>query len=156
MENWVHINELSGQGNKELIVTVDTNNSSEERQTQITGRTLNGITDILTIIQRGIENMDSIVLIKIVGDTDGVCYINGTHNSSYLPGDYVRELLNLLSGDSIKTPPVITCLVGDDEDFQIVPYKKIEKNGNHIEVYLEKYTFSISTDGSGYIETRVN
>lgn len=57
MENWVHINELSGQGNKELTVTVDPNNSSEERQTQITARTLNGKTDILTIIQKGLLSM---------------------------------------------------------------------------------------------------
>ena len=55
MENWVHIEELSGQGNKELIVIVDPNSSFKERQTQITGSTLNNKTDILTIIQKGME-----------------------------------------------------------------------------------------------------
>lgn len=156
MENWVHINELSGQGNKELIVTVDPNNSSEERQTQITGRTLDGITDILTIIQRGIENMDSIVLIKVIGDTDGICYVNGVSYGVNLPDSYVEKLLNLLSGESLLIPPVITCLVGNIGACQMVPYKEIKKDGDYIKILLEKYTFSINTDGSGYIETYTN
>ena len=96
------------------------------------------------------------MLIKIVGDTDGICYVNGVDYAAHLPDSYVKKLLNLLSGDSVSIPPVITCLVGDMGSFQIAPYEAIERNGNYIKIFLEKYTFLISTDGSGYIETRAN
>lgn len=81
MENWVHIKELSGQGNKELIVIVDPNSSFKERQTQITGSTLNNKTDILTIIQKGME-INFIVFRYSPSSGKGTWYLNGELASS--------------------------------------------------------------------------
>lgn len=52
MESWVHVSPLEGTGNGEVQITVDTNNSSEDRITTVNVET-STLNKILTIIQKG-------------------------------------------------------------------------------------------------------
>lgn len=61
MEDWIHINPTSGQGNDTVEITVDANTSSEDRSTTIDVKT-STLNKILSIIQKGID-MANVVLL---------------------------------------------------------------------------------------------
>lgn len=82
MESWVHVEPISGNGNDTVNITVDTNDSSEERSTTINVET-STLNKILTIIQRGKTDMNFNVLSFRKGSTgDITAYLNDSERSA--------------------------------------------------------------------------
>lgn len=78
MEDWIHINPNSGQGNDAVEITIDVNTSSEDRQGSIDVRT-STLNKILNIIQKGAD-MEKFIL----GSTTHPCYPNGINSGNEL------------------------------------------------------------------------
>lgn len=82
MESWVHVEPISGNGNDTVNITVDTNNSSEERSTTINVET-STLNKILTIIQKGKTDMNFNVLLFSKGPTGNItAHLNGSEKTA--------------------------------------------------------------------------
>ena len=67
MEDWIHINPNSGQGNDTVEITVDANTSSEDRQASVDIKT-STLNKILSIIQKGAD-MANIIAFYLPNDS---------------------------------------------------------------------------------------
>lgn len=92
MESWVHVEPVSGNGNDTVNITVDANNSSEERTTTINVET-STLNKILQIIQKGKTDMNFNVL-SFRKEASGpiTAYLDGSEKSA---GE-VRQILKTL------------------------------------------------------------
>lgn len=94
MESWVHVEPISGNGDDTVNITVDTNDSSEERSTTINVET-STLNKILTIIQRGKTDMNFNVLSFRKGSTgDITAYLNDSERSAEEVQQILKTLLN--------------------------------------------------------------
>lgn len=94
MESWVHVEPISGNGDDTVNITVDTNDSSEERSTTINVET-STLNKILTIIQRGKTDMNFNVLSFRKGSTgDITAYLNDSKRSAEEVQQILKTLLN--------------------------------------------------------------
>lgn len=81
MENWIHINPNSGQGNDTIEITVDANSSSEDRSTTIDVKT-STLNKILSIIQKGADMANIIAFYLPNGETSGAkVFFNNEENT---------------------------------------------------------------------------
>lgn len=94
MESWVHVEPVSGNGNDTVSITVDANNSSEERTTTINVET-STLNKILQIIQKGKTDMNFNVL-SFRKELSGTitAYLNGSEKSAGEVKQILKTLVN--------------------------------------------------------------
>lgn len=94
MESWVHVEPISGNGNDTVNITVDTNDSLEERSTTINVET-STLNKILTIIQRGKTDMNFNVLSFRKGSNGNItAYLNDSERSAGEVQQILKTLVN--------------------------------------------------------------
>lgn len=94
MESWVHVEPISGNGNDTVNITVDTNNSSEERSTTINVET-STLNKILTIIQKGQTDMNFSVLSFRKGSSgDITAYLDNSEKNVGEVQQILKTLIN--------------------------------------------------------------
>ena len=93
MESWVHVEPISGNGDDTVSITVDTNDSSEERRTTINVAT-STLNKILQIIQKGKTDMNfNLLSIRKSPGGDITAYLNGSKKNA----QEVQQILNTLA-----------------------------------------------------------
>lgn len=130
MESWVHVEPISGNGNDTVNITVDTNNSSEERSTTINVET-STLNKILTIIQKGQTDMNIDVLSFRKGSSGIVAYLNDSEKSAGEVQKIIKTLVNapclIMYLDATNMAASITFLFADSVIMDIASGRDIIK-----------------------------
>lgn len=94
MESWVHVEPVSGNGNDTVSITVDANNTSEERTTTINVET-STLNKILQIIQKGKTDMNFNVLsFRNESSGDITAYLNDSEKNASEVTQILKTLIN--------------------------------------------------------------
>lgn len=126
MEDWIHVNPNSGQGNNTVEITVDANESSEDRQGSVDIRT-STLNKILNIIQKGAEDMANVIAFYLSNEdgTNAQVYCNNVQNNFPAMYSTLRSEVQTPESGKFFINPYLVYIIITNSSTELTVYKAI-------------------------------